>query len=236
MHQGQESLKITTARATYVYHKEGGGFASVFDRDGNDWLSYRPGNGSAGEFRGIPNMGTFGHPGYEGEKGCVTRVIEKAAQRVVFESESRNAKWKWRWEVTPERATMTMLRAGGSYWFLYEGTPGGKLELDNDWWMTSSGRKRKLDETWNDDLPGPEWVAFVDEKLGRALWVSQHSDDGANDQFWQMEGNMTVWGFGRQYRCCEKYLTEAPAMFSFGISESKDAGVIATEVEVGGRR
>ena len=65
-HRGQESFKIETPNGTYYYHKQGAGFASMFDKDGNDWLGYRPGGGPAGEYRGIPNMGHpegYCHPG-----------------------------------------------------------------------------------------------------------------------------------------------------------------------------
>jgi hypothetical protein len=37
-----------------------------------------------------------------------------------------------------------------------------------------------------------------------------------------MEGNMTVFGFGRQYRCCEKYLRAVPAHFTIGLVETAD--------------
>ncbi|MHC4629149.1 MAG: FG-GAP repeat domain-containing protein, partial [Planctomycetota bacterium] len=58
-YRGQESFMIESQNATYYYHKQGAGFASILDKDGNDWLGYRPGGGPAGEYRGIPNMG---HP------------------------------------------------------------------------------------------------------------------------------------------------------------------------------
>ena len=71
-HEGQESYKITARNATWYYHKFGAGFASLEDRDGNDWLSYNPGegpvskSGSGGKYRGTPNMGHpegYCHPG-----------------------------------------------------------------------------------------------------------------------------------------------------------------------------
>ncbi|MHC4699349.1 MAG: FG-GAP repeat domain-containing protein, partial [Planctomycetota bacterium] len=42
-YRGQESFKIETPEATYYYHKQGAGFASIIDKDGNDWLGYSPG-------------------------------------------------------------------------------------------------------------------------------------------------------------------------------------------------
>ncbi|WP_145271326.1 hypothetical protein [Tautonia plasticadhaerens] len=55
-HEGQESFRIGTPTATYFYHTLGGGFASLEGADGLDWLGYRPGGGSAGAYRGIPNL------------------------------------------------------------------------------------------------------------------------------------------------------------------------------------
>ena len=67
-YQGQPSYKIQTPSATWIYHKQGAGFASLLDPDGNDWIGYRPGGRAAGEFRGIPNLihpGAGMHPGGE---------------------------------------------------------------------------------------------------------------------------------------------------------------------------
>jgi hypothetical protein len=60
-HEGQLSIVVSTAIGTWYYHKPGGGFASLDDVDGQDWIGYTPGGGSAGEYRGIPNGGGF-HP------------------------------------------------------------------------------------------------------------------------------------------------------------------------------
>ncbi len=62
---GQSSFRIQATGSTYYYHKQGAGFSSWVDANGNDWLSFdpTPGSGSAGEYRGIPNAvypeGTF---------------------------------------------------------------------------------------------------------------------------------------------------------------------------------
>ncbi|MBI5772118.1 MAG: hypothetical protein HZA89_00055, partial [Verrucomicrobia bacterium] len=48
-----ECFKVETPSATYLYGKRGAGFASILDRDGHDWISYRHGGRSAGEYRGL---------------------------------------------------------------------------------------------------------------------------------------------------------------------------------------
>ena len=45
-----------------------------------------------------------------------------------------------------------------------------------------------------------------------------------------MERNMTVFGFGRQYRTTQKHLTAAPAHFSFGLCDSRDKWAVAAAI------
>ncbi len=40
-----------------------------------------------------------------------------------------------------------------------------------------------------------------------------------------MDG-MTVWGFGRNYRCCEKFLQKTPNRFSIGFLENTDVAIV----------
>ena len=42
IHGDMDCFKVETPTATYVYGKRGAGFASIFDKDGRDWVSYRP--------------------------------------------------------------------------------------------------------------------------------------------------------------------------------------------------
>ena len=62
--EGQECFRITTPTAVYYYQKEGCGFSSILDRDGNDWVSYDDDfpNSAQGGYRGIPNLGWQFHP------------------------------------------------------------------------------------------------------------------------------------------------------------------------------
>lgn len=59
-YEGDATWKIRTPQATYYFHRNGSGFASLLDRDGNDWISHHPGNGPEGEYRGIPNIAPAG--------------------------------------------------------------------------------------------------------------------------------------------------------------------------------
>lgn len=213
-HQGQLSYRIETASADYVFHREGGGLASMIDPEGKDWISYRPGGRAGGEFRGIPNLGEVFHPGYTGERGAKTELLEGGPDRAVLSVTSNNARWRGRWEFYPDRAEFTVLEAGGPYWFLYEGTPAGRMNEAEGWWMASDGIRRPLESHYSGDLPDPEWVRFGDAASRRVLVLENHQPDQENDQYWPMDGLMTVFGFGREYRCCGRYLKVTPARFT----------------------
>jgi len=229
-YEGQESFKVVTRNATYFYHKQGAGLASLLDRDGNDWISYHPGGRSAGEFRGIPNMGRFGHPGYTGEAGVTSRVVSSGPLRSTIVSEQPAKAWRVRWDFFPDYARLSILTDSSPYWFLYEGTPGGKFDETAGFHVLSNGLRRSNKEHWSGDMPAPEWIYFGDVGTKRMLYLINHEDDDATDQYWPMEGNMTVFGFGRQYRCCGQYLERVPAHFTIGFGE--DSEFSKAEVEV----
>jgi hypothetical protein len=222
LHQGQRSYRIKTPGVTYLYHRNGAGFASLIDPEGHDWISYRPGGGSAGEFRGIPNIRPGGfHPGYE---NLTSRVIHSGPVKLTFESESEDKKWSTLWEVYPDYATMTLQKKDtGNYWLLYEGTPAGELDVDRDYWVQSNGFRRPVSLEWSGVLPDPEWVWFGDGSCSRVLYLAKHEYDQHPDQFWQMQGNMTVFGFGRKpHESPGTYMEEVPVHLTIGLIESKD--------------
>lgn len=215
-HEQQESLRIRAQFCTWFYHKPGAGFASLEDLDGNDWIGYTPGGGSAGEYRGIPNLGEWAHPGYDNSSS----VLEIAGPvRARIRSQTNDSAWEAHWDIFPRFARLTLDRSGGNYWFLYEGTPGGGLDA-NDYCVRSPGTRTDINTDWNGDLPDPEWAYFGDESLGRIIYLVHHEDDVHSDQFWQMQNNMTVFGFGREYTCCGRYMTAAPAHFTVGLADA----------------
>lgn len=215
-YQGQQSYRIATPIATYYYHKLGGGFASMLDLNANDWISYRPGGGSAGEFRGIPNLGVCAHPGYT---NGTSRIVSQGPLKATILSRTNDNGWQWKWDIFPEYARMTLMKRAANFWILYEGTPGGLLEPNSDFWVRSSGERLLLSQSWFGDIPYPEWVYFGDRALRRVLYLAHHNDDNLQDIFYQMENNMTVFGFGRQWQCCDRYLTQIPTRLTIGFAE-----------------
>jgi hypothetical protein len=220
--EGQESYRVITPSATWFYHKLGAGFASLLDGDGLDWLGYRPGGRSAGEYRGIPNMG---HPeGYchPGKAVSHSRVVTSGPLCARFESTSNDGKMQCRWDVFAHYARLTVLKMRTPYWFLYEGTPGGnpggQLDETGGYCVRSDGTRTPLSERWDGALPAPEWIYFGASNVDRVLFIVHHEADEEIDSYWPMEHNMTVFGFGRLG--LDKFMTRVPSQFTVGFAES----------------
>jgi hypothetical protein len=251
---GQNSFKITTKEAgsataaTYYYHKEGAGFAGLIDKQGNDWISYGVGNK---EFRGIPNTGQFGHPGYTTSEddltavdptfGATSTIITdgplKATIRSVTSDPDKSTEWIW--DIYPGHATMTLKKIRKidtqpvPYWLLYEGTPGGVLQ-DQDFTVSSSGTSRPATQSWSGAL-NPAWAYFGDANadLNRVLFVAHHQNDGIIDSYRRQANSgpsgtspvepMTVFGFGRATGDFKpSRLTAENIQFTIGLAETDE--------------
>ncbi len=192
---GQDSFLVDTPAGDWAYHKAGGGFSSLVDANGNDWLNYSTTPGSAGTFRGIPNMvhpaGHF-HPG---ATTSTTTLLSSGPLKVTLRSTTADG-WSTRWDIFPDRAHMQVLAAPAAFWFLYEGTPGGQND-SGDVVIRPTGTPTPLTESWTGDLPNPEYVGFADTTRDRSLVAIHHENDAGIDSYRLMEGNMTVLGFGR---------------------------------------
>ena len=197
MDEGQASYEVVTTTGTYLYQKLGGGFSSMIDPDGNDWIDYHPTGGAEGNYRGIPNLthteGYF-HPGL---LTSVTTLLGTGPLRASFESASADETWRVRWDVFPDKARMRVLAAAADYWFMYEGAPGGSLETTTDFIVRSTGVQTSASTSWAGDIPSEEWLFVADPNVGRSLYLVNHTDDAEVDSYWQLTGDMTVLGLGR---------------------------------------
>ncbi len=218
-HQGQASLRITTAHGVWLYHKAGAGFASLFDRHGRDWISYRPTGGAAGHYRGIPNLvhpESYFHPG---NTDCLSHLVTAGPLRAAIASRSGDGQWATRWDIFPAHARLTVLEAPRPWWFLYEGTPAGALDEAGQRVLRSTGELTSAGEKWATSLPHPAWVAFIDPRAEHSLYLARHprhaNPEPVTDSYWPMEQAMTVFGFGRDG--LEKSHQQVPAQFSVGL-------------------
>ncbi len=217
-YENQLTYLIDTPRADYYYHLAGGGFASIIDNDGQDWISFKdiPGSRSSGEYRGIPNMvgkpnepqNNYFHPGFT---NALSRIVHAGPLKVTVLTESDNPAnlWQLLWEFYPTYFRLTVQTVGttnsGDYWLLYEGTVGGVQDA-NDVVVRSNGVQTSAydyEDSWEETLSDPAWVYFRDLSASRFFYLSDDQGDDAPDSFrpqGQSSGSspvMTVFGFGR---------------------------------------
>lgn len=220
IHEGAESWRIQNAVGRWFFAQEGGGFGSLEDVSGNDWIGYHPQGGSAGNYRGLPNLvhpdGIF-HAG-SGKTRCKTTVIANGPLAVSLQSETSDGKWVTRWDIFKSHARCTVVKADDAYWFLYEGTPGGKLDLDGNDVVFRDGQISSAASRWQGG--SHQWVAFGDLRAKRSLLLVHQNADDHEDSYWPMQGNMTVFGFGRSG--LNKFMTEQPNVFHVCLLETVD--------------
>lgn len=252
--EGQNSLKIETLTGAYFYHLVGGGFSSLNDLNGVDWIDYSTAAQHRGEYRGVPNLlppsaGGYFHPGHT---GIVTEVLSTGPLRASFRSYTPDGQREVIWDIFPNYARLTVLKmpANVPYWFLYEGVPGGAL-TSSDSVIRSDGSTRQFNRSWCrdaesvDPLPtmcngentawSEEWVYFLDPdagQSGRSLFVASHQDDSKVDSYRMLgvstDDPMTVLGMGRNFNTPE--LTATPNRFTFGLTDRTDFADVAALV------
>lgn len=237
IHGDMDCFKLETPTATYLYGKRGAGFASMVDKDGRDWVSYRPGGLSRGEYRGLPKCGQptkyfhcgYGYGQYQTDNPFSSRVTVRELDHARIESETRDGKSACRWDFYPDHATLTLLRIDlPTFWFLYEGTPGGALDAERDFVIRPDGQQITLARAWSQLVP---WVCFgaTETPVGLVLINHQKPESAETDSYvsWpfikERDGSfreMTVFGFGRKgYHELVKHvpdLTRLPAKYSIG--------------------
>lgn len=226
-YQGQPSFSIRTPACQWIFHQSGGGFASVIDPAGADWISYRPGNGARGEFRGIPNLV---HPGagfHPGGTMCDSELISDGGKTRIA-ARSKDGEWTADWVFHPDHALMTLHAAARPHWILYEGTPGGAYEESQAYCVDNTGIHRRCDERWEMRLPDPRWIWFGTPASDYALFLIDLTsrDASVTDSYWSMEKSMTVFGFGRRLAGGPgwKQLTETPARLVVGLAPRTQVG------------
>ncbi|MEE9445163.1 MAG: fibronectin type III domain-containing protein, partial [Cocleimonas sp.] len=237
--EGQNSFQINSGNANYFYQKQGAGFSSIVDNNGNDWISYHQEvsgeSGAANQFRGLPNLVSPANGGdfHPGATSALSVLMHEGPLKATIESITTDGLWKVQWEFFPNFARMTVNLAAENYWFLYEGTPGGTLDLA-DFMMRSDETQNLVDASWTSDISDPEWVYFSDPNVGngRSLFLAHHTDDSAIDSYSPLDSatdlQMTVFGFGRDgmNSFIDKNQTH---QFTIGLTDSTDfAGTSAT--------
>jgi hypothetical protein len=242
--QGIDAVIVTTATASWTYQLSAGGFSSLLDRDGEEWIGFAPGpsgtaEGAAHVYRGIPNLvhpDDIGHPGHE---KCRSRV-EEETDAVLISTVSTDGSWAWQWRITESEASLSVTRTPPerSYWFLYEGTPAGRYEPERSFWGSDTeGRRAERPDIFGRTASGGaaitsrRWAYFGHRDLNRVLLCSHLTADGEPSFFAYMRAfeneGMCVFGFGRDQADGPVPCLSGPHRFSVRLVEGSSHDEIA---------
>jgi hypothetical protein len=223
--EGQDAYQIATPHGTWHYQPDAGGFSSIVDSDGRDWIGFARGpaespRGAANVFRGLPNMvhpDDIGHPGH---RKCQSDVIDNGNPAMIV-TKSLDYEWEWNVVLSDEVTVLDSVRAPRPYWFLYEGVPAGRFAPSETVWATDTGEF--AGRTGLDRYPGrPEeigptrWIGFRAAAERRWLCLArinptqtaERAEEDRNTLFFMESGResspdapdaggMVVFGFGR---------------------------------------
>lgn len=214
--EGQEVLIITTKIATYYYQKAAGGFSSIVDKYGNDWINYTTDpkdiypQSAASTYRGLPNLvhggdesGT-GHPGF---KNCTSEILNH--NTIISTSKSGNWEWEWTFSDSGAVLNITKIDPKRKYWFLYEGTIGGNYDPEiNLWGNDVDGLRTDNPDFYKTEGTFASWqtVFFGNQDQKMTFFINQVQKDRQQDVFGFLGNSkngldspngMVVFGFGR---------------------------------------
>ncbi|MEM9565487.1 MAG: hypothetical protein AAGA93_22885, partial [Actinomycetota bacterium] len=240
--QGYDSYRFDLADGSaWVFHLDGGGFASIFDPANNDWVSWNPLPGTQGDFRGVPNAvkppaGYF-HPGRPNK--TTTTIIHEGPLRIVMESRANDNSWISQWIMYPTDAEFAVTRANTRYWVQYEGTPGGEVDAA-DQVVRSDGQIIAWDGELESDLPGDEWMYISDTTDGRSFFMAHHQNDGSVESYTLLDdgsgAKMPIMAFGRgglnlNSPYLRKLIDTKPQSFTMGLTNSIDMATNKATIE-----
>ncbi len=233
-YKGTDHFRIETENATWYLEKQSGGFSSVLDKSGTDWIQFRKSDSvsvpesAASDFRGLPNLvhrgkqSGIGHPGFD---KCTSTLLNDST----ILTESKNSNYAFTWTFHQEYAEFKLLRADTSrnYWFLYEGTIGGHFKPADHLCFTDQGFQAEKPPISGGNYIADnfQWVAFGDVSSSQLFFVKHLNPDKYEDVIMYMGaspgmGNespdgMVVMGFGRD-DAHQPLMQEVPNSFRVG--------------------
>ncbi|MCG2461624.1 hypothetical protein K8352_12760 [Flavobacteriaceae bacterium F89] len=213
----QPSFKIATPTATYLYQKEAGGFSSIYDANGTDWIQFHKTDSagyphsSASDYRGLPNLvygsddSGSGHPGFK-------KMTSEQISENRIRSTSMSGKWQWSWTFHENYAALNIekIDPDQAYFFLYEGPIAGTFSPATHYWGTDiAGPMNKQPDFMEDSILYGKWqtVYFGNREYDKTFFLKQKEADTLQDMYAYLgnspNGNqspdgMVVFGFGRE--------------------------------------
>ncbi len=215
-YEGRSHFVINTPELTWYFDIRGGGFSRIIDRSGNDWIGFKkepwgeyPAS-AASAFRGIPNLVFVGDNGGAGHPGFDKCTSEISAENSII-TKSTDGKWEWEWTFFESYASLNVLKTDPDtpYWFLYEGTPGGKYTPDMYYFGTNHGGPiDSLPDYYkgNSIFENNSWIyaGHTDQEACLFMVHTTPGDEagligflGNTEEGMDSPDGMTVFGFGR---------------------------------------
>ena len=232
--EGARTTRVDTPNGIWFYDMDGGGFTSLVDSTGLDWIGYSTAEKAAGEFRGIPNLVTPNDGGYfhPGRLNATSVLRSSGPLRTTINTEIPGTEWAMTWHIYAEYATGAVTSKAGNYYFQYEGVPGGSLGPEDV--VHHSGVTIGAFDSFEGDLANPEWMAAADTAVGRSLLVTNDGADNITDSYRDHQDLMTVMVFGRPNGPATSLLSDVGTNFTVelvngaSLSESQSAAVKRT--------
>jgi hypothetical protein len=233
VYEGRKHILVKTKTLDYYYDLQGGGFSRIVDREGKDWVGFKmepwgdyPAS-AASSFRGLPNLvfqgedDGAGHPGHD---KCTSRVEGK---RII--TGSLSGLWKWTWEFYDDHAVLEIQKTDPdrSYWFLYEGTPGGSFDPLNSYFGTNRGGPHPgAQDYYKGEILRHRfrWMYAGSTYSAATFYMVQEQEDdfmdmvsflGNTESGLESPDGMTVFGFGRDEGA--RALLQDPQRFIIGL-------------------
>ena len=215
-HLDRTHYRVVTPAATYLLDSASGGLSSMIDRDGNDWIAFKPEPwgeyppSAASAYRGVPNLvfrGAFDGAGHPGHDGVISDVV--GANQIACRTPGGPWAWTWTFEPSHARLDVTGVSDTAAYWFLYEGPAGGTYRPAETYYATddSSPAYTQYDHfKGEEEVAQRDWYYFGLDGVPRTLEMIQLTSDDVVDHY-SLLGNdtvgiaspdgMVVAGFGR---------------------------------------
>lgn len=232
-------FKISTSSGTYYLEKNSGGFSSIMDKNGTDWVQFRKTDSArvpesaASDFRGLPNLVHRGEQGGIGHPGFIKCFSEKLNDStIITKSHSGNYELKYTFSSRVVKVEITRADPSRKYWFLYEGPIAGKFDPETNLIFTDQGLcDEQPDISKANYITGNfSWICTGDKNYNQVLLIKHETQDtltdvamfmGSSENGNDSEDGMVVIGFGRS-QDHQPLLEQTPNIFKIELMDKNE--------------